>query len=33
MVADVEDKIMSLFITNTTNVYSKPKRVNSVYGG
>ena len=29
----VKDKIASLLKTNTTNDYSKPKPVTSVYGG
>ena len=33
MVGDVEDKIMSLFKTNTAKDYSKPTHVNHVYEG
>ena len=29
----VKDKVMSLFKTNTTKNYSKPTRVNKMYGG
>ena len=29
----IKDKVMSSFKTNTTKDYSKPKRVNNVYGG
>ena len=32
-VAGVKDNFMSLFKTNITENYSKPKRVNNVYGG
>ena len=33
MVGVVKDKIMNLFKTNTAQDYSKPTRVNNVYGG
>ena len=33
MVGSVQDKIMSLFKSNTTKNFSKPTRVNNMYGG